>query len=474
MTFKQMRYNEEQVQAIHHSNGPALIVAGPGSGKTAVIVSRICALIEQAQIPAGKILAVTFSRKAADNMKRRFLNIMPGSDIPFFGTFHSIFFMILKQAYGLSSANIVSEDQKENILLNAADHDQIEYEDPFDFASALINEISKVKSGGSKPESFISSVVTPAEFRKLYEAYTLALTKQKLIDFDDMLSLCLKLLTEREDIRNYWQKRFRYILVDEFQDINLLQYQIIRILAAPQNNLFAVGDDDQSIYAFRGASPKIMRRFLNDYPDAVLIKLIKSYRCPTPVLNCSHKIIIQNKGRIQKKMESLHGSSFGIVQIRKCKNQLAEYESIAKDIRKLLREGTNPREVAILLRRSLEFPVIQKVLANYGITTETMQQYDKGASREASLTKHSSCVQLMTIHAAKGLEFRHVYLPDVSEGILPAKKSYTKDALEEERRILYVAMTRAAESLKIYFPEKIRNKKTAPSRFLDCFFKKAL
>ena len=465
-----MKYNEAQLEAIYHKKGPALTVAGPGSGKTAVIVSRICALIDKEQVPAGRILAVTFSRKAADNMKRRFLKIMPGNELPFFGTFHSIFFMILKKAYGLSSTNIVSDEQKESILLSAAKRLRIDYEDPYEFCASLINEISKVKAGGKKAESFESSMVSPAEFRRIYEAYQTALSEQKLIDFDDMLSLCLKLLTERDDIRSYWQNCFQYILVDEFQDINLLQYQIVRILAAPQNNLFVVGDDDQSIYAFRGASPKIMRRFLNDYPDASLIKLIKSYRCPAPVLNCSHQVILQNKGRIPKKMESLHGSSFGIVQIRKCKSQLAEYESIAKDIRQRMKEGAKPKEIAILCRRSLEFPILLKVLNNYGIPTETMQQYesDSGSAMKAP------GVQLMTIHAAKGLEFRHVYLPDVNEGILPAKKSYTKDALEEERRILYVAMTRAAESLKIYFSEKILNKKTAPSRFLDCFLKKAL
>lgn len=169
-------------------------------------------------------------------------------------------------------------------------------------------------------------------------------------------------------------------------------------------------------------------------------------------------------------MESLHGSSFGIVQIRKCKSQLAEYESIAKDIRQRMKEGAKPKEIAILCRRSLEFPILLKVLNSYGIPIETMQQYD-GDSGSAM---KAPGIHLMTIHAAKGLEFRHVYLPDVNEGILPAKKSFTKDALEEERRVLYVAMTRAAESLKIYFPEKIHNKKTAPSRFLDCFLKKAL
>ena len=447
-----MRYNEAQIQAIHHTNGPALVVAGPGSGKTAVIVSRICYLIEQKKIPAASILAVTFSRKAAENMKRRFLNIMPGKGTPFFGTFHSIFFMILKQAYGLSSDNIISEEEKEKILLEAAERLQIEYEDAFEFSSALINEISKVKSGGKQAESFLSSVVTPPEFRRLYEAYASALAAQKLIDFDDMLSLCLKLLSERADIRSYWQKRFQYILVDEFQDINLLQYQIIRILASPEDNLFAVGDDDQSIYAFRGASPKVMRRFLSDYPEAVLIKLIKSYRCPAPVLNCSHKIITQNKGRIPKKMESFHERSFGIVQIRKCKDQRAEYASIAKDICVQLRNGAKSHEIAILCRRSTDFPLILNEIRQYGI----------------------SDIQPLTIHAAKGLAFRFVYLPDVNEGILPSKKTYTREALEEERRILYVAMTRASESLKIYYSEKIGNKKTAPSRFLDCFLKKVL
>ncbi len=619
-----MILNDSQKEAVLHTDGPALIVAGPGSGKTAVITARILYLIRKAKVPAQDILAVTFSKKAAENMKERFLDQYRGQGLPFFGTFHSIFFMILRYAYNLTTANIVSEVQKRNIILQAAEELNLEYEDSTEFASAVLSEISTVKSGSKSIEGFTSNEVSPAEFRRLYKTYADALSDSGQIDFDDMLSMCFKLLNEREDIRTYWQRRFRYILVDEFQDINPIQYQIICLLAAPQNNLFVVGDDDQSIYAFRGSSPKIMHAFLKDYPDASKIVLSRSYRCPLPILNSAQKVIRENKGRLPKQLSSEKQSRNGVFQIRKCKTQEGEYESIAADIEKRILSGTAPSEIAILTRTSLKFPFLVQILNNHGLEveatpplsdvqehfilrdlnaylrladsyrgqsipaaqvkgdflrilnkpsryiakkflqqafTEVEVRYEEELNAENvldalkkvfrkdrqkreeidSLEYHfrmlgkstpyarieyictaigyesylkdyaeefhgnysyyqtildsvrakylpsvteknnkrhwsqtTSRICLLTIHAAKGLEFKHVYIPDVNEDLLPVRKARGKTALEEERRIFYVAMTRASETLKIYFAETVRNKKTAPSRFLDCFLKKSI
>ena len=469
------KLNAQQRTAVQHTKGPALVIAGPGSGKTAVIVSRIQNLIESGNVPAGKILVVTFSRKAADEMKARFLSMQKGAGSPCFGTFHSIFFWILREAYQLSSDNIITEQKKKSLLIKAIQstlpktkkssdacaeggHDnqiliQQMIEDP-EMLDRLEGEISKVKSGDAYIENFISSVVSPQDFRKIYSSYTRSLKEERLVDFDDMISLCLHLLTERPDLLEYWQRRFSYILVDEFQDINPVQYQIVRMLALPDNNLFVVGDDDQSIYAFRGANPKIMRRFVRDYPNAKQITLQVNYRCLPAILEASQKVIQGNRDRFKKKLKSGRiEKSAGLFSIRKFRDQQSEYTWIAEDIRSRIRGGARPSELAILMRTHREMPHICSALKKAGIPTD------------------GSSVQLLTMHAAKGLEFDHVYLPDTNEGMIPSNKTKTREALCEERRIFYVAMTRAADSLTICFCEKIRSKKAAPSRFLDCFLR---
>ena len=222
-----MNLNVSQAEAVCHSNGPALVLAGPGSGKTTVITCRIQYLIDHYHIPAEDILAVTFSRKAADHMKDRFFQLHQGNGLPFFGTFHSIFFMILRFAYNLTTRNIITEAQKYAIITEETEKLSLEYEDAAEFAGSLLHEISKVKTGAVNLNSYLSSTVPPASFRILYAKYEKALADRNLIDFDDMLSLCLDLLSERSDILGYWQSRFQYILADEFQDLIALLLVIV-------------------------------------------------------------------------------------------------------------------------------------------------------------------------------------------------------------------------------------------------------
>lgn len=448
-----MNLNHAQETAVKKKDGPALIIAGPGSGKTAVITRRICYLTGHCRIPPEDILAVTFSRKAADNMRERFLAMYRGKGLPFFGTFHSIFFMILRYARNLTTRHVASEEQKRALMLQIAEPFRREGEDPSEFADALLSEISKVKSGMSEPESHIPAVIPAPVFRKIFRAYTDSLSRLGLIDFDDMLLSCHRLLLENAEIRTYWQRRFRYILVDEFQDINRIQYECIRILAQPEDNLFVVGDDDQSIYAFRGATPQIMHRFLKDYPKAPQISLSVSYRCGSGILRSAGMLIRENRRRLPKQMQSGENTPPGRFRIHRCRNRKAEYEAIAKEILRLLQRGEDPAEIAVLTRRNLELPAIQRFLEEARIPTE-------------------EGVRLMTMHASKGLEFRHVFIPDVNETVLPSKKNTAGPALEEERRVFYVAMTRASETLDIYFTETIRKKKAAPSRLLRCFLKR--
>lgn len=611
-----MKLNAEQEAAALLRKGPALILAGPGSGKTAVITCRTLNLITQFQIPAEQILVVTFSRKAAESMKERFLRMQKGVPSPFFGTFHSLFFYILKQAYGLSAKNIITESQKLEFLLEEADKLALLEKESEEDLEVLLGEIGCVKSRAAQLESFRSSVVSPEEFRQLFAGYARSLNRAGLIDFDDMQSLCLELLSARPDILRYWQSRFRYILIDEFQDINQVQYEILRLLALPENNLFVVGDDDQSIYAFRGAKPAIMAAFLKDYPAAGRITLNKNYRCFPRIQQASHQMIRENRRRFPKNLKSaLSASPPGHFKIRLFPDQRSEYAYLADQIQNLLSKGVRPEEIAVLVRSSLDLSFLEEILksrnlpllsaapskdpfrsfiwedlsaylriaegmsgkalskeqlrkdffrilnrpsrflpgngleqaflsgaktspevlsflsSRYRNSPKKLREVQKlredlnilkkcsayaalkylksamhyeevlyaqaaryrkrpeeylaelslleealekgiapGSFKAPSKLPETPSIHLMTIHAAKGLEFPFVFLPDLNEGVLPIRQAKKPSQIEEERRIFYVGMTRASEFLEICCCETIRSKKAAPSRFLSCFF----
>ena len=200
-----MNLNAAQEEAVRHVNGPALVLAGPGSGKTAVITERTRKLIAEHKIPAGNILVVTFSRKAAQSMKDRFLLMHKDTAVPYFGTFHSIFFMILKKACGISGKNIISEEKKTSFLREEIDRLGMEAEESEDFYDGILNGISCIKSGSASIESYRPDGISAKNFRAIFTGYSRALSNSGLIDFDDMLSLCLTLLRERPDILSYWQ-----------------------------------------------------------------------------------------------------------------------------------------------------------------------------------------------------------------------------------------------------------------------------
>lgn len=194
---------------------------------------------------------------------------MGGKRLPVsFGTFHAVYFQILKYAYNYRAENIIREEKKYEILRNIVHKTELDISDENEFVANLISEISNVK-GEMLDVAYYYSKNCPEEvFKKIFREYNDTLIRANLIDFDDMLVMCYELLTKRKDILKLWQDKYRYILIDEFQDINRVQYEVIRLLAKPQDNLFIVGDDDQSIYRFRGARPEIMLNFEKDYPEA--------------------------------------------------------------------------------------------------------------------------------------------------------------------------------------------------------------
>ena len=249
-----MEQNEAQQKAIEHRDGPMMVLAGPGSGKTTVITNRTRALIEDYGVKPEHILVITFTRAAAKEMRERFEKLigLTNSRVHF-GTFHSVYFGILKRAYNYDVSCIIKEEERYQFFRDLVGKMKLEIEDEKEFIEGIISEISIVKGDRMDVEHYYSMNCSEQCFKQIYRAYELMLRNSNRIDFDDMLLMCYELLTARPDILTGWQRRYKYILIDEFQDINRVQYDIIRLLANPENNLFIVGDDDQSIYRFRGA-----------------------------------------------------------------------------------------------------------------------------------------------------------------------------------------------------------------------------
>jgi DNA helicase-2/ATP-dependent DNA helicase PcrA len=254
---QEMAFSKAQTQAIMHKDGPMMVLAGPGSGKTTVITHRVQYLTKEYGIDPGDILVITFTRAAAEEMRERYEALTGGGSRVTFGTFHSIFFRILKLAYRYTADNIVREEQQMQFVRELAQAGGLEPEDENEFAASILSEISSVKGERIALEHYYSKNCPDTVFRQLYAGYEEKMRRAGLIDFDDMMVLCLELFTERKDILSAWQRRYRYILIDEFQDINRLQYEIVRMLAKPEDNLFIVGDDDQSIYRFRGPNRRL-------------------------------------------------------------------------------------------------------------------------------------------------------------------------------------------------------------------------
>lgn len=602
-----MKRNSSQKRAIAHLSGPMMVLAGPGSGKTSVIVERTAYMTGEGKIPSSSVLVVTFSRAAAVEMKERFLKFTGQSSTRVtFGTFHGVFYGILKQAYNLTSANILSEEEKNGILRELALNFGGELAAEGDFTEEIAKEISMVKGNRISLEHYYSSCCPDEVFRQIYGAYGNMLRERRKLDFDDMLLSCYELFDKRKDILRAWQQKFRYILVDEFQDINQLQYDIVRLLAEPENNLFIVGDDDQSIYHFRGARPEIMLNFTKDYPGAEKVVLDVNYRCSKRILDSAMKVIGRNKTRFQKELSTPNQEG---EPVRLCEyaNPREEYLSVTAELRKRLEQGENLENTAVLLRtnqeaegliaafmeRQIPFTMKEKLpnlfqhwicrnllaymrfaqgersrklfleimnrpnryisrdavvsgreisfeqlrdfykdkdwmcdrlttmethlrilkglppyaainfirkgmgyeeyLQEYalyrkikpeelgeildrlsesakGMNTlkeweEYIEDYTRKLEEQAGKQKKEG-VQILTLHGAKGLEFDRVYILNVNEGSIPYRKAVLAPAVEEERRLFYVGMTRARKFLTLCYVKKQYEKEREPSRFL--------
>ena len=604
-----MGFNEAQAQAIQHTDGPCLVLAGPGSGKTLTIVNRVKYLIEKQKVRPEEILVVTFTRFAAAEMKSRLCLVMGKRDLPVtVGTFHGIYYGILKWAYRMNQENILSETEKYQILRGVINKERMEIFDEEDFIQDIAAEIGKVKNNRIPLEEFVSEKCSADAFRNIYRNYEQHRKELKKIDFDDMLVLCYELFQSRPDVLAQWQKKFRYVLIDEFQDINRIQYDVIRMLAQPENNLFVVGDDDQAIYGFRGADSELMLGFGKDFPNAKQILLGMNYRSTANIVQNSLKLIENNVERYSKKLEA-NREGGSCLHIQEVKDPVEEAEYVLEEIQKCKENGIKEEEIAILFRvhtdaravvetmveRKIPFQmkehlpniyehfIAKDIMAYFRLATgarhrqdflqimnrpkrylgrdsvagakvsfedmrkfycdkdwmidridqfewdvkmlmkmapyaaiqyirkrigyddflkeyafthqinrsdlnEVLAEIEEAAKafssveewfahveeytetlkvKEKERNRPRPGVRLMTIHASKGLEFKQVFLIAANEGRIPYQKAKTDKEIEEERRLFYVAMTRAKDFLKICYVKIKNGKEVTPSRFVD-------
>ncbi len=369
-----MNMNLSQQRAVAHLSGPMMVLAGPGSGKTSVIVNRTEYLIRVGRVNPSSILVVTFSRASAKEMRERFL-LHTGQEKTkvTFGTFHGVYYGILKLAYKLGPENILSEKEKYEILEELVLQKGEELGTEGDFMEEISREIGIVKGNRIDVQHYYSAGCPDEVFRDIYRGYQGELRRRRKLDFDDMLLYCYELFSQRPDILKKWQERFSYILIDEFQDINHLQYDIVRMLAAPKQNLFIVGDDDQSIYHFRGARPEIMQQFMKDYPDARKVLLDVNYRCSGEILSSALRVIEHNRTRFPKKLSTPNERGVPVRRLE-FQTQREQYLSVVQLLRARQEEGEDLSSTAVLFRTNQEAEGMVQALMEYQVPFTMREQ----------------------------------------------------------------------------------------------------
>lgn len=603
-----MSLNPSQVQAVIHKDGPCMVLAGPGSGKTLTITKRIEYLIGKHHVSPEEILVITFTKAASIEMKERFVRLCGQKAGPVtFGTFHGIYYGILKWAYRMNASNILSEEQKYQLLKQVIGRMEIDIDDEKDFLQGIAGEIGNIKNNQIPLAEYESLNCSEEVFREIFEQYEKERKRLKKIDFDDMLVLVYELFKKRPDILSMWQRKFRYILIDEFQDINQVQYDVVRMLAAPENNLFIVGDDDQSIYRFRGARPDIMLGFKKDYPDTKEILLDVNYRSTKAIVNGAARVIRHNVNRYPKQIITTNEQG-ETVHIQEVRHPIEESKYVVSQIQEAKKRGIPSSEIAVLFRTNVEARALAETFMEYNmpfrmkermpnlyehfiaqdlttylkmalgdrsrksflaimnrpnryigrdsvegttISFESLRKfycdkdwmldridqlevdfrilknmapygaiqyirkhigYDEFLKEYAAFRKINmedlkevlreieerakafrtieewfthieeyseelkrqsqqketdpEAITFMTMHGSKGLEFDLVFIIGANETITPYKKAETKEEVEEERRMFYVAMTRARKKLIISYTKERNGKSMAQSRFV--------
>lgn len=613
------KLNENQLKAVNHLDGPCMVLAGPGSGKTRVITYRIANMVVNKNIKPTSILAISFTKASSIEMKNRALSL--SNDFRMnkvtYGTFHSVFFRILRYFENYNIESILDEKTKRIGLKNILKGLNIENADDDETIGQVINEISYVKNELMDKRDFKSEVLTNDEFIKVYNFYEEYKQQMNKIDFDDMLIKTYELLKNNKTALDRVRSVYRYILVDEFQDINKVQFEALKLIANPSNNIFVVGDEDQSIYGFRGSRPDFLLEFEEYFSNTKKVLLDINYRSKGEIINIANRLIEKNTNRYEKVIKCGQGNGAKVNYIspedseeeavyiaKDIKNKVQEdyteytdfaviyrtniqsralvdvfmdmripfvvkdsivtiydhwaaqdilaylrigvnpnsnkdwiriinkpFRYISKDNLNLIKDepdfinslinkcdlhpkqvktindldidisyvkGLNPKNAISYIRTTLDYDrYILDYCANRKIKTnglieilnelessatnfKTIQEYLEHIERVKSEivdnknNKETDGVIFTTMHSAKGLEFKNVYIIGANEGTIPHEKSYEiddeekkNDQIEEERRLMYVAITRAEENICISSPVNKYGKRVSKSRFVE-------
>lgn len=613
------KLNENQLKAVNHLDGPCMVLAGPGSGKTRVITYRIANMVVNKNIKPTSILAISFTKASSIEMKNRALSLSNDfrMDKVTYGTFHSVFFRILRYFENYNIESILDEKTKRIGLKNILKGLNIENADDDETIGQVINEISYVKNELMDKRDFKSEVLTNDEFIKVYNFYEEYKQQMNKIDFDDMLIKTYELLKNNKAALDRVRSVYRYILVDEFQDINKVQFEALKLIANPSNNIFVVGDEDQSIYGFRGSRPDFLLEFEEYFSNTKKVLLDINYRSKGEIINIANRLIEKNTNRYEKVIKCGQGNGAKVNYIspedseeeavyiaKDIKNKVQEdyteytdfaviyrtniqsralvdvfmdmripfvvkdsivtiydhwaaqdilaylrigvnpnsnkdwiriinkpFRYISKDNLNLIKDepdfinslinkcdlhpkqvktinnldidisyvkGLNPKNAISYIRTTLDYDrYILDYCANRKIKTnglieilnelessatnfKTIQEYLEHIERVKSEivdnknNKETDGVIFTTMHSAKGLEFKNVYIIGANEGTIPHEKSYEidneekkNDQIEEERRLMYVAITRAEENICISSPINKYGKRVSKSRFVE-------
>lgn len=558
--------NEMQLKAIHHPDGPLLIAAGAGSGKTRTLTSKLIHLIGSG-IKPEEIIALTFTNKAAKEMRNRVTNNFKlSTNNLFIGTFHSLGAKILKEEAGYfkrtENYTIFDAEDSLSLIKNILKEMNLPKEkfNPIAITSKISGIKNEMLNAGDFGNGNFEKIT-----RSVFEKYESALEKSNAFDFDDLIEKVVRALKEKPEVLKKYQNRWKYILVDEFQDVNTSQYVFVKLLAQESRNLFVIGDDAQSIYAFRGSDFRNFLNFEKDWNGASIIKLEENYRSSANIISAASRLITFNKNQKPKNLWTKNPEG-SLVKIFAFNNPEEEAYGVAEKIKEALREGEDIHDIAIVYRtnaqsRALEqalirnqipyeifgglkfysrkeikdvvsalryafnpqdaasierinknflknqrlalletLPTLAKELtivelinfiiektdylgyldksfnnaneradnikeliyfaSQFNSPTEFLQQVSLMSSLDGRPKLNERAIKIMTIHLAKGLEFNRIFIVGAMDGLLPHERSINKNEdLEEERRLMYVAMTRAKKDLNISFYG-------LPSRFL--------
>ncbi len=444
--------NKAQKEAVRSIKGPLLVVAGAGTGKTKVITYRIAHLIDQGIAPK-KILAVTFTNKASQEMAERVNNLV-GSEIgnyPTIGTFHSIAADILRkygEHIGISPRfSILDEKQSLEIVKSGIEElglDQRQFR-----PSTIQNLISQKKSRFTEREDAAETSDSafekatedtdffPKNLNSILENYNGRLKAQGTLDFDDLIQKTVLLFERYPEILRIYQEKWPYIHIDEYQDTDRAQHRLVQLLSEAEKNICAVGDEDQSIYGFRGADFTNILNFEKTWPDSKLVTLERNYRSTQKILDAANAVIAKNKLRREKNLFTKEKAGVKL-EAFEAESEKEEADFIAKKIKSMLQKETLLSPIAVLCRANFQFPAFEEAFLKYSLP------YQAATNQDALLGERQP-VRLMTVHAAKGLEFKHIFIPGLEKGLFPYAPT------EEERRLFYVALTRGQEKVFLSF-----------------------